>query len=450
MVFKKIFYFFIGFLASNSAVFGQNLTLSPYSSFGTGEWMGFNMVHANQASQTFSGAYSYSFINPATLGGLKYAAFDFAGNYTGGDVRSSGERQTFNGGNMSYLGLSFAIFHRESFKYFKDSLGNKTSKKRNIKWNGAFSVTPFSSTGYNYTLGDNSNIPFQVAHSGKGGLTNAQFSQGISYQGKIYLGYSAGYLFGQINDYALFDVTDSFDYFKIEDQQIVNIRGVQHIGGIMFKLGKDSSSHLFGASFGTFSNTTFNKSRLARTLSPTRGGYLYEDTILYSEGEKSAFTMPVMFGIGYTYKRGDAWLINLDYAFHRWSSFRSDFSSNPLKDRKSYGLGITLNPAEEKNPKMKKFPVQYRIGFRYTQTQNYFISSSNVRNDIDEWTIGGGFGIPIGRRYFDNRVLKSIIHVQFDYTQRGKNIPGIALERYFRLTLGFNLGDIWFQRNKFN
>lgn len=438
----------VGVLTPNTA---QNLTLSPYSNFGTGEWMGFNQAHANQANQTLSGAYSYSFLNPATLGGMKYSTLDFALNYTGGDVKSASDRQTFNGGNFSYLSLSFALYRKEKQKMVFDSVTKiKTYNKKNFKWNGAFSLLPFSTVGYNYIFQSNNTMPVNIAHSGQGGINSAGFSQGMSWNDKLHFGYGISFLFGQITDNAIFDIVDSARYFKIEDQQILNIRGLQHQFGALIKLGKFESQHSIGASLGFFSGMSAARERLARTLSPGTFGYFYEDTVLYVTTGKRKFDMPTMLGAGYTFKKGDAWLVNVDYSLQQWSNFSAYFTAKPLKNRQSVGIGFTLNPVEEKNSKKKKFPIQYRAGFRYTQTQNFFVSSSGLQTDINEWTGSLGFGLPVGRRYFDNRVLKSAVNVQLEYTERGMTTNGLAKERYFRLTLAFNLGDLWFQRNKFN
>ncbi|MDA1182616.1 MAG: hypothetical protein O3B82_03360, partial [Bacteroidetes bacterium] len=46
---------------------GQNITLSPYSNFGIGEWLDYDFVQNGANLHTRTGAYSYSLCNPATL-----------------------------------------------------------------------------------------------------------------------------------------------------------------------------------------------------------------------------------------------------------------------------------------------------------------------------------------------------------------------------------------------
>ena len=96
-----------GFYGLKAQTAGQNYTLSPYSNFGLGELIQPNFIQAGAAGQTFSGAYSFSLQNPATLGNLRYATLDFGMNGRFGNIQSGGETQRFNGGSFSYLSLAF-------------------------------------------------------------------------------------------------------------------------------------------------------------------------------------------------------------------------------------------------------------------------------------------------------------------------------------------------------
>ncbi|NBP06811.1 MAG: hypothetical protein EBV15_11465, partial [Bacteroidetes bacterium] len=82
-------------------------------------------------------------------------------------------------------------------------------------------------------------------------------------------------------------------------------------------------------------------------------------------------------------------------------------------------------------------------------TQNVLTSSGSPYT-VSENRAFIGFGIPLSRRYYDNRSLRSIVHFQADYIRRGKNATGLAREEYLVFSLSMNLGDIWFQRRKFD
>jgi hypothetical protein len=77
-------------------------------------------------------------------------------------------------------------------------------------------------------------------------------------------------------------------------------------------------------------------------------------------------------------------------------------------------------------------------------------SSGTATNQIVQQRAFVGFGIPIVRRYYDNTVLSSVVHLQVDYIQRGLATDGLAKEQFINVSLGLQLGDMWFQRRKFD
>jgi hypothetical protein len=94
-------------------------------------------------------------------------------------------------------------------------------------------------------------------------------------------------------------------------------------------------------------------------------------------------------------------------------------------------------------------PVPVRLGGVWSETQQVF-TSAGQEVQIGEFKAFAGFGIPMIRRYYDNSVITSVMHIQAQYLQRGSLQTGLAQERYFQLNLGFQLGDKWFQRRKFD
>jgi len=139
-------------------------------------------------------------------------------------------------------------------------------------------------------------------------------------------------------------------------------------------------------------------------------------------------------------------LVQLNYAQQNWKSIGVN---NQYSNRKEYGIGIILNPNDEKPKNAKRMPVQIRAGYRFVNTENN-VTSNNVVQNITESQAYIGFGIPMVRRYFDNTQIRSLVNVDFGFMQRGTLNNNLAKEQYFTARVGFNLGDIWFQRKKFN
>ena len=110
--FNIVLLFIVLVISGNSRVLaqtagGQNLTFSPYSNFGIGEWLGTNQVQCGSNLHTRSGAYSYTMHNPATLGNLYYTTFDVGGSFKGSKIQAGDQTQTFQGGGLGYLNLAF-------------------------------------------------------------------------------------------------------------------------------------------------------------------------------------------------------------------------------------------------------------------------------------------------------------------------------------------------------
>lgn len=454
MNFKKSIFLTVSVLSLNALdaqSSGQNYTISPYSNFGLGEILNLNIAEAGNSTQTYSGAYSYSFFNPATLANLKFTTFDFGMNYRYGLIETNTAARSYRGGGLSYLSLAFRSLHKNIIQY-KDSAGlKKKSGHKPLNWNSYLSIYPGTSVGYNYTL--ENTVPFltRTAHSGKGGVNAFEFSNSFSYGKHLSLGYSAAYLFGQISDRSVFSAPDSADLFILDDDRSLTIRGYRHQAGFMYQFKMDSTYHRFGASYRVYSGVKAANRRLTHIYGYTNGVLTSADTIFVEGGNFQGLSMPGGFGLGYSFQWRKKWSVALDYYNEKWSNYEAFFqSSQKLSNRSDYGLTFVLNPLDEKQGKTRKMPIPVRLGARYTETQNVVKSTSGERINIDEKSAFIGFGIPVTRRYYDNQVLRSMINVRFDYTTRGSLRPGLAKEQYFITTLSFNMGDIWFQRRKFD
>lgn len=459
---KLIFASFASVLGLSAQTAGQNYTLSPYSNFGLGEVLNQNFVQAGTNSQTHSGPYSYSLLNPATLSRLRYATFDFGVNGKTGLISSGDQNQSFNGGALSYITLAFNLWKKDKITYYKDSTSGSTravykpKKSTPYSWNSYLALYPSSSIGYNYTFEQKTDsLLNRTAHSGSGGVNNFEWGQSLQLGHNFSIGLSNALMFGTIRDNSIFSIPDTaVTYNFVEDDKFVQVRGWQHRIGAMWTFGKDSAKHVLGLSYGFNSGMKAWQTRMVRTLETSvvagQTRLFILDTVLSEDGSRRGFTMPATLGVGYRFTRGRSWSLGVDYRRQMWGDFSAYFAKNSkLATRNDFGLTLTLNPADEKSPREKRMKMPLRLGGQYSQTQNIIVTGSGETR-IDEMRLFAGFGLPLTRRYFDNRVLRSILHFQVDYMSRGKVLPGIARENYLMLTMSMNLGDLWFQKRKFD
>ena len=89
--------------------------------------------------------------------------------------------------------------------------------------------------------------------------------------------------------------------------------------------------------------------------------------------------------------------------------------------------------------------VVYRGGIRYEEL-GLEISGDGVNSsDINEFGISFGLGLPIGKRTgFSNA------NIGFEIGQRGTEDFGLIRERFFNVSIGLSLNDVWFIKRKYN
>ena len=447
----------LGITTLKAQTAGQNYTLSPYSNYGLGELIQPNFIQAGAASQTFNGAYNYSLINPATLGNLRYATLDFGMNGRFGNIRSGNETQSFNGGSFSYLSMAFNNYKTDKRKPYEETVNGRVVKKVKstpYAWNSAISLFPATSVGYNYNYESSTPFRNRTAHVGNGGINVLELAQAVKLGKYLQLGYSGGYMFGQLKDNAVFSFPDTIGFQFVEDVRVVDVKGLQHRAGLLLSLEKDSVAHHLGFSYGFHTGMRANLSRTAQTLELISSGginrLLVVDTVLDEQTGNRPFTMPASFGVGYQFRFRRAFSISLDYRKSMWGNYSAFFNpGGRMTNRSDYGLTFILNPMDEKTPGKKRMRPPVRFGASMAETQNVLTSAGNPYT-VTEQRAFVGFGIPLSRRYYDNRTLRSMVHLQAEYLTRGKNAGGLAREEYLLFSLSMNLGDIWFQRRKFD
>ena len=435
---------------------GQNQTLSPYSNFGIGEWSSANFLQIAGANQTRSGAYTYSLANPATLGNLYYTTLDMGARANTGTLSANDQSRTFNGGGISYVSLAFRTWNYYKRKVTRDSLNKiKTYKSTRFATNSALTLKPLSGMGYQYAINNTSPFPSKTTHSGGGGVNLLESSHVLRLGNTLSLGYSAGWVFGTLIDRSLFYIPDSTNFRYVEDYRTVQVRGMQQKAGLLLNFKTDTHYHSIGASLQWVNSLNGSQERLVRSMY-LAGGYLNpEDTILKSSLYKQPFTLPLAFGLGYSVRYKQKLTLNVDYKKQLWSSNSSMFfdANRTYVDRSEAGISLIINPLDSRASGKKKMSWPIRLGASNANTQ-YQFNGSNPTGiyNINEQRAFIGVGIPFVRRYFDNTALVSMVNLQIDYLKRSPKPfnNSLATEEYLNFTIAVQLGDVWFQRRKFD
>jgi hypothetical protein len=278
-----------------------------------------------------------------------------------------------------------------------------------------------------------------------------QWNTGFRFGSHVNLGYGLGYVFGSTKDQTLFSVIDSLQLGIIDDSKSLDIRSLQHQFGALFNFKIDSTYHKFGLSYELFNGGIASERRLTRVLEVSGGYTSPMDTVLKDRKSQKNISLPSSFGLGYSFQYRRDWLVSVDYHIQNWSQYQAYFDPNAkFKNRTDLGFSFVLHPMDEKATTEKKMKPPIRLGYVLSNSQQLFQASNGITYQLQEQRFILGFGIPVVQRYYDNSILTNMVNVQLQYLQRGLQVSGIPQERYLTLSIGLQLGDIWFAKRKYD
>ena len=206
---------------------------------------------------------------------------------------------------------------------------------------------------------------------------------------------------------------------------------------------KDNVKLLIGATFAAQTNINSRIDSLSYNYYNVQGYDRIRDTVENVKGVKGSVTLPLSFGFGLGFKKGDRWLVAADVAFQNWSSYQAFNQSGGLKNSTRVSLGAQWVPNAKAGQKKYMSRVHYRIGCRYAQTA---LELKGTR--LTESAASIGFGFPVGRNYLLQNF--SMINIGLEIGQRGTVNNGLIKESFFKATVGFTINDRWFVKPKFD
>jgi len=177
---KKVIIAVMLVMAGNA--FGQEGgTASPYSFYGIGTQQ-FRGTYENRAMggmSVYSDSLHLNLLNPAQLGRLRFVTFTVGGSHTEVTLKDGANENNTSVSTVDYLALSFPV-----------------SKKAGV----SFGLVPFTSVGYDLSDSDEESIN---TFSGRGGVNRVFLSAGYNITKGLYVGGSANYNFGNIQNETL-------------------------------------------------------------------------------------------------------------------------------------------------------------------------------------------------------------------------------------------------------
>ena len=432
---KRLFltFLFLVVCAGAYAQEGAYGAYSPYSIYGIGdiskEGTAFNKGMGGTGIATRNKRF-INYLNPAAVTARDSLSFmaDF-GLSQNNKVFSQGDMKSANNTfNIYDFVMSFPIYRSSAFMV---------------------GITPFSDVGYDFSsietnqdiIGNTGNISYDSY--GNGSIYQLFFGAGVTLWKKLSLGAEGIYYFGNIDKITNMNYSNS-SYRSINSGNELNLNAFTGKFGIQYEQKiKDNVSLTVGATYRMGTNLKgYSKEYRYANLSSVSDTLRNNVDTLKSSGLRIADEI----GLGIALKSGDKWAAEFNYLRSNWSNSGFD---------KVSGFGVVGNSRFSSTVSQS-----FRAGFEITPNRNdirYFLRRCTYRagvyydqayykldgNNVNSMGLTLGFTLPVFRWY-------NGLSLGVDLGQKSSTRNNMIRERYAMFVIGFNIHDIWFQKQQYN
>lgn len=408
---------------------------TPYSIFGVGDMASPGTAYNKTMGGVGIASRNHRYLNPMNPAAVTardslafmadYSIFNDNTIFRQGDYKSAS-----NTTNITDLIISFPIWRSSAMM---------------------IGVMPYSDTGYGYSylvtdpniIGNTGNVSYSAA--GSGSLYQAFAAAGVTFWKRLSLGAEFIYHFGKIEKKFVETFSDS-SYNGASNGHNIQITAPAAKFGIQYEqpLGTKSSLTL-GATY-----------KMASQLSGNIESYRYStgaaasDTLYYKSGVPGSVSLASEKGVGLSFRYADKFMAEFDYT-------RSDWRNTGIDTREGFTGNLTTG--QGRSSFKAALAESYRFGLEYVPNRSdirYYYKKIAYRagaywkneyfaldgNPVSAYGITIGATLPVFRMY-------NGITVGMDFGQRGSIKDNMIRETYFNFSVGFNLFDIWFVKNRY-
>ncbi len=422
---RKFCYILVISVLCNFGAYAQEN--SPYSRIGIGDVIPTQNV-LNRAMGGLSLAYwdlqSINFSNPASYSKLKLTTFDVGLEYNSRRIRSGENPQSYKSAYLipTYVNVGFPL-----------------SRKKN--WGMTLGVKPV--TRINYDITSKSRLPgidtVAYQYSGNGG--SYQTYMGIAYGTKKFsIGVNAGYMFGNKNYVSkIIFLNDTVNYQKARYTDSTNYGGLFIKTGIQYNFILSGDMNLrFGATYGLQQKMSAKRDITRETFQPGLRGDVTVDSVYRAARQSGEIILPQNYGVSFMLDKIDKWMVGVEFNSTQWSQYRYYNQTDALKDSWTFRLGGQFIPSLSSKNYWSR--VAYRAGFYYGPDH------VAVDSKLNSMAFTVGAGLPIRRNFYTNQY--TTLNTTIEIGTRG-NKSNTIRENLVRVSFGFNLSDIWFNKREY-
>ena len=424
-------------VCANAQTYGS---YAPYSIFGVGDLSSSGTAYNKSMGGVGIAGRTNRFINvlnPASITERDSLSFM-------ADFSLAGDNKIFTQGDMKSVSNTFNVLDcAMSFPIYKSL-------------SAMFGVSPYSSTGYNYSfdyddpaiIGNAGNISY--AASGKGALYQTYGALGVTLFDRLSLGAEAIFYFGS-NEKTYYGLFSNSSYNGVKNGQNIQLNAFSGKFGLQYEQPLGTKDKLIlGATYTMPANLRGYIEDYSYSSGAAAVDTLYHrvDTLVHNPGK---LRLAGEVGVGICYTHADKFMIEMDYTRSDWTGcgfdntpgFRGNTSRSATTSvftattTQAFRLGFEIVPnRSDIRYYFKK--VAYRGGAYYKD--EYYLLDGHKINSMGI-TLGATF--PVFKWY-------NGITVAVDLGQRGTISDNLIRERYVNFSVGMNIFDIWFHKQRYD
>lgn len=424
-------FFYPFFLLIAILIFRQSASSqdnSPYSRYGLGNTLpGQNIMNRGMGglASAYADYNTVNFTNPASYAELKVTSFDIGLDYTSRTLRGTNPPRRYTSNNLvpSYFQLGLPL---SKTKLWGMNIGLRPVTRINYDILIKTRMQNVDSVNYNY--------------SGTGGTYQA--FTGFAYGNKIFnIGFNVGYMFGS-KEYStrLSFINDTVFYKATNSSDSTRFGGLFINGGVQFKFKLANKVTMRLGAHGELKSqmrAVRNITRQTIDYSATNGTSVI-DSIYKGDNELGTIIYPATWGAGLIFQHETDWMFGAEVNYGRWSDYRYFGVTDNLVNNWTIRLGGQIIPNYQSESYWSR--VAYRFGASFGP------DNINLNKKVPQYSFSLGAGLPVRRNVYTNQY--TLINTSFEFGFRG-NRENDLRENLFKLSLGLNLGDIWFNKPKY-
>jgi hypothetical protein len=308
----------------------------------------------------------------------------------------------------------------------------------------SFGIMPYSTVQYDLFEQEkiDSVQTIQYKYQGNGGLNQFYFGGAYALK-RLSIGLNGRYVFGRIRNSTITHILNLPSGLGTRRQTTTNVSGLTWDAGIQYTQPLGNNLRLIFGGIGHLSSSLNAKTDTIwdRVFVESNSIASVGDTLSFSKDIKTQLEIPVGYGFGFGFEKPGKWLISADYATERWQNLNND-SSIIYDNSWRAAIGGFYIP----DPGSSKFfeIINYRFGIYYKKINLVF------NEQVGDYGMTFGFGIPILRSENRNKFYYSMLDISFEIGKRGSIQQNALTENYFKFTIGFNLNDNnWLRKTKY-